>query len=65
MRTESERYNARWKNLDLEKPSVRNINSISNLNTIGHICVLSTALGAVKNAKDESCVKFTKSLQNL
>ena len=62
LRTESERYNARWKNLDLEKPSVRNINSVSNLNTIGHICMLSTALASIK---DKELIKFIRSLSKL
>lgn len=37
MRTESERYNSRFKNLNLEPPSVRNMRSIENQNTLGHI----------------------------
>lgn len=39
-RTESERYNSRFKNLNLENASVRNIDSISNLNTLGHIILI-------------------------
>lgn len=34
LRTESERYNSRWKNLNTEQAYVRNINSVTNLNTI-------------------------------
>jgi len=49
LRTESERYNSRWKNLNLEKAYVRNINSVSNLNTLGHICLLALALAAIKD----------------
>lgn len=47
LRTESERYNSRWKNLSLERPSARNIKSISNLNTLGHITMLALALAAI------------------
>lgn len=63
LRTESERYNSRWKNLNLEKPTVRNINSIANLNTLGHITLLSLALAAIAdNQKDKirSLSKFKK-----
>jgi hypothetical protein len=48
LRTESERYNSRWKALNLEKAYVRNINSVSNLNTFGHITLLTLAISAVK-----------------
>lgn len=63
LRTESERYNSRWKNLNLEKPTVRNINSITNLNTLGHITLLSLALAAIAdNQKDKirSLSKFKR-----
>lgn len=63
LRTESERYNSRWKNLNLENPIVRNINSITNLNTLGHITLLSLALAAIAdNQKDKirSLTKFKK-----
>jgi hypothetical protein len=43
LRTESERYNSRWKKLINERAYVKNINSVSNLNTVGHICLLTTA----------------------
>ena len=46
-RTESERYNSRFKNLNLENASVRNIKSVSNLNTLGHICLLTVAIAAI------------------
>ncbi|MBC7074710.1 MAG: transposase [Syntrophomonadaceae bacterium] len=49
LRTESERYNSRWKNLNLEKASARNMASITNLNTIGHICLLTLAIAAIRN----------------
>lgn len=43
MRTESERYNSRFKNLNIEDASVRNSNSVPNLNTIAHIYLLLVA----------------------
>ena len=46
-RTESERYNSRFKNLNLENASVRNFKSVSNLNTLGHICLLTVAIAAI------------------
>jgi len=61
LRTESERYNSRWKNLNSEQAYVRNINSVSNLNTIGHICLLTVALTAIKSG----CVDKSKSLSGL
>ena len=65
LRTESERYNSRWKNLNLESPTVRNINSITNLNTLGHITLLSLALAAIagdQKDKIRSLTKFKKAL---
>ncbi|NYE56995.1 transposase [Carboxydothermus ferrireducens] len=61
LRTESERYNSRWKNLNLEKAFTRNFNSISNLNTIGHICLLTLAIAAINDNhvdKSKSLVGF-------
>ncbi|SDY76314.1 hypothetical protein SAMN05660462_00823, partial [Proteiniborus ethanoligenes] len=48
---------------NLENPIVRNINSITNLNTLGHITLLSLALAAIAdNQKDKirSLTKFKK-----
>ena len=61
LRTESERYNSRLKGLNLEDASVRNINSISNLNTLGHICLLTAALTAIRLDQRDK----TKSLTGL
>lgn len=61
LRTESERYNSRWKNLNTEQAYVRNINSVTNLNTIGHICLLTVAIAAIKSG----CVDKSKSLSVL
>ena len=60
MRTESERYNSRLKNLNLENASVRNINSISNLNTFGHICLLTVAITAIVTKKDDKICSLSK-----
>ncbi len=62
LRTESERYNSRWKNLNTDKASVRNMASIENLNTIGHICLLAVAVAAVKSGKTD-CIKSLKNLK--
>lgn len=61
LRTESERYNSRWKNLNTEQAYVRNINSVTNLNTIGHICLLTVAIAAINSG----CVDKSKSLSGL
>lgn len=62
LRTESERYNSRWKNLNLDKASVRNLAAIENLNTVGHICLLAVAVAAVKSGKTD-CMKSLKNLK--
>ncbi len=49
LRTESERYNSRFKALDFERAYVRNIDSVSNLNTFGHITLLTLAIVAYKS----------------
>ena len=59
-RTESERYNSRFKNLNLENASVRNISSISNLNTLGHICLLTVAIAAIVNKKEDKICSLNK-----
>ena len=61
LRTESERYNSRWKNLNTDKASVRSLTAIQNLNTVGHICLLAVALAAVKSGKT-NCSKSLKGL---
>jgi len=62
LRTESERYNSRWKNLNTDKASVRSIAAIENLNTIGHICLLALAIAAVKSGKT-SCLKSLRNFK--
>lgn len=53
LRTESERYNARFKMLDFEEASLTNFTSIQNLNTLGHITLLLVAKAAIKCYKPE------------
>lgn len=61
LRTESERYNSRFKNLNLEQAYVRTKKAVTNLNTLGHICLLLVAITAVKlNSVDN-----IRSLSNL
>lgn len=61
MRTESERYNSRFKNLNLENASVRNKRSVSNLNTLSHICLLAVAIASILTNKGDNL----RSLSNL
>ncbi len=59
-RTESERYNSRFKNLNLESASVRNKDSVANLNTLGHICLLAVALAAIKSNNRDKLRSLSK-----
>ncbi|MBE6051426.1 MAG: hypothetical protein E7214_12450, partial [Clostridium sp.] len=59
-RTESERYNSRFKNLNLENASVRNIKSVSNLNTLGHICLLTVAIAAILTNNQKNMRSLSK-----
>lgn len=59
--TESELYNSRFKNLNLENASTKNINSVTNLITLGHICLLTAVITAINL---NQCDK-TKSLTGL
>ena len=47
LHTKTERYNSRYKQTGTERVWIRNQNSVSNLNTIAHICLLAIALAAV------------------
>lgn len=51
LRTETERYNLRFKLAGCERVFVRNGNSEKNLNTIAHISLLSIAITAVITKK--------------
>ncbi|SHH25143.1 Transposase domain [Caloranaerobacter azorensis DSM 13643] len=62
-RTKSKKYNSKWKNLNLEKAFVKNIKSVSNLNTSGHICLLALALATIKDSyidKIKSLMRYKK-----
>jgi len=59
LRTESERYNSRWKALNTDKASVRNLTAVENLNTIGHICLLAIAVASVISGRN-NCMKSLK-----
>jgi hypothetical protein len=61
LRIKSERYNSRFKALDFEKAYVKNINSVTNFNTFGHITLFTVAIVAIKLGKFD---KF-KSLSSL
>lgn len=62
LRSECERYNSRFKNTGQERMWVKNIQSVTNLNTIAHIALLSIAIAAVTTKKDCS-VRSVKRLQ--
>lgn len=52
IRTELERYNSRFNNLNIENAFIKNIISISNLNILGHIYLLAIATVAIVNKKE-------------
>lgn len=64
LRTEAERYNARFKQAGCERVFVRSGNSVKNLNTIAHISLLSIAIAAVITKKDVS-YRSIKTLERL
>lgn len=47
LRTEAERYNARFKNTKQERLWIHSMNTAQNLNTVAHIALLSVAYAAV------------------
>lgn len=61
LRTECERYNSRFKDTAQERMWVRNMNSVSNLNTIAHIALLTIAITAVTTKRKPS-VRSRKAL---
>lgn len=62
LRTEAERYNARFKQTGQERLWVRSFNAAQNLNTIAHIALLSVASAAVlfKSETSVRCLKSAK-----
>ena len=61
LRTECERYNSRFKDTAQERMWVRNMNSVTNLNTIAHIALLTIAITAVTTNRKPS-VRSRKAL---
>ena len=57
LRTECERYNSRFKNTGQERMWVRNISSVTNLNTLAHISLLAVAIAAIA---DNSGISYRK-----
>jgi len=62
LRTESERYNSRFKSTGQERLWVRNAMSAENLNTLAHISLLAIAVAAVVSKSNVSyrCLKSAK-----
>lgn len=62
LRTEAERYNARFKQTGQERLWVHSFNAAQNLNTVAHIALLSVAFAAVVTKSDFSvrCLKSVK-----
>lgn len=58
LRTECERYNARFKNAGQERMWVRNINSVRNLNVLTHISLLAVANAAIISKNQQSYRKL-------
>lgn len=63
LRTECERYNSRFKATGQERMWVRNIKSVSNLNTISHICLLAVAIASIQN--ENSSYRKLKTLKRI
>ena len=62
LRTEAERYNARFKQTGQERLWVHGINAARNLNSVAHIALLAIALAAVitKSQNSYRCLKSSK-----
>ena len=62
LRTEAERYNARFKQTGQERAWVHSFNAVQNLNTIAHIVLLAVAIAATVTQSDYSvrCLKSVK-----
>lgn len=58
LRTECERYNSQFKNTDQERMWVRNITSVTNLNTFAHISLLAVAIVALAHDLKQSYRKI-------
>lgn len=62
LRTESERYNSRFKLTGQERLWVHGLNAAKNLNSIAHIALLATAVAAVVT-KSEFSYRSVKSVK--
>lgn len=62
LRTEAERYNARFKQTGQERLWVHNENAVTNLNTVAHIALLAVAYAAFITKSNHSvrCLKSAK-----
>ena len=60
LRTESERYNSRFKNTGQECMWVRNEASVANLNTLAHISLLTVAAAAITTGQSYLKLKSIK-----
>ena len=62
LRTEAERYNARFKQTGQERVWVHSFKAVQNLNTIAHIALLAVAIASVITHSDYSvrCLKSVK-----
>jgi hypothetical protein len=58
LRTECERYNARFKKAGQERMWVKNVHSVENLNTFTHISLLAVAIAAINNHQTDSYRKL-------
>lgn len=54
LRTESQRYNSRFKSTGQERLWIHGIHAARNLNTIAHIALLATAVAAVVRKQKQS-----------
>ena len=53
LRTECERYNSRFKNTGQERIWIRNISSVTNLNSLAHISLLAVAIAAITSHSNQ------------
>ncbi len=64
LRTESERYNSRFKQTGQERLWVHSFNAAQNLNSVAHIALLAVALAAIA-VKSESSYRSLKSVKRI
>lgn len=65
LRTECERYNSRFKNSGQERVWVRNIKSVSNLNTLAHIALLAVAFSAISSSNSNISYRMIKTSKRI